>query len=112
MTVTQSSLHPRATELVDEFTQWRHHLHAHPETAFEEKLTSAFIAQKLQSFGLDVKTGIARTGVVATLHGKRVQANASAFAPTWMRLISTKPPICPMPRNIRAKCMPAAMMVI
>ncbi|WP_037987465.1 M20 aminoacylase family protein [Thalassospira permensis] len=71
MTVTQSSLHPRATELVDEFTQWRHHLHAHPETAFEEKLTSAFIAQKLQSFGLDVKTGIARTGVVATLHGKK-----------------------------------------
>ncbi len=70
MTVSASSLHPRATELVDEFTAWRHHLHAHPETAFEEKLTSAFVAEKLQSFGLDVKTGIAKTGVVATLQGK------------------------------------------
>ena len=70
MTVSASSLHPRATQLVDEFTAWRHHLHAHPETAFEEKLTSAFVAEKLQSFGLDVKTGIAKTGVVATLQGK------------------------------------------
>ena len=70
MTASKPALHPRATDLVDEFTAWRHHLHAHPETAFEEKLTIAFIAEKLQSFGLEVKTGIAKTGVVATLHGK------------------------------------------
>lgn len=71
MTVPSSSPHPRATELADEFVAWRHHLHAHPETAFEEKLTSAFIADKLKSFGLDVVTGIARTGVVATLKGRK-----------------------------------------
>tara|TARA_R110000796_G_scaffold11478_1_gene38075 strand:- start:66033 stop:67223 length:1191 start_codon:yes stop_codon:yes gene_type:complete len=71
MTVTSPALHPRATELVDEFIAWRHHLHAHPETAFEENLTSAFVADKLKSFGLDVTRGIARTGVVATLHGKK-----------------------------------------
>jgi hippurate hydrolase len=69
MTVSKPALHPRATDLADEFTAWRHHLHAHPETAFDEKQTSAFVAQKLESFGLDVKTGIARTGVVATLQG-------------------------------------------
>ena len=71
MTVSIASLHPRATQFVDEFTTWRHHLHAHPETAFAENLTSAFVAQKLQSFGLEVKTGIAKTGVVATLHGNK-----------------------------------------
>ncbi|MGE5171872.1 MAG: M20 aminoacylase family protein [Rudaea sp.] len=46
---------------------WRHHLHAHPETAFEEEATSAFVADKLRAFGLEVHTGLARTGVVGVL---------------------------------------------
>ncbi|WP_417804671.1 M20 aminoacylase family protein [Thalassospira lucentensis] len=71
MTVNAPALHPRATELVDEFTAWRHHLHAHPETAFEENLTSAFVAEKLKSFGLEVATGMAKTGVIATLKGNK-----------------------------------------
>jgi hippurate hydrolase len=48
-------------------TAWRRYLHAHPETAFAEHGTAAFVAQHLRSFGLDVHTGIAGTGVVATL---------------------------------------------
>ncbi len=51
----------------DEMTRWRHELHAHPETAFEEHRTSDFVAAKLESFGLSVERGLARTGVVATL---------------------------------------------
>ena len=47
--------------------QWRHHIHAHPETAFEEAATSAFVADRLASFGLDVHTGLAGTGVVGVL---------------------------------------------
>lgn len=52
-----------------ELVSWRRDLHAHPEIAFEEKRTSAFVAEKLAACGLDVHTGIARTGVVATLAG-------------------------------------------
>jgi hippurate hydrolase len=49
---------------------WRHHLHAHPETAFEEAQTSQFVAEKLAAFGLEVHRGIAKTGVVGVLrHG-------------------------------------------
>lgn len=47
--------------------EWRHHLHANPETAFEEHETSAFIARELRAMGLEVHTGIAGTGVVALL---------------------------------------------
>lgn len=54
-------------ELVPEMTAWRRELHANPETAFEEKWTSAFVAEKLRSFGLEPHTGLAGTGVVATL---------------------------------------------
>jgi len=55
-------------------TEWRHDLHMHPETAFEEHRTADFVAEKLQSFGLEVHRGLAKTGVVGTLragHGNR-----------------------------------------
>ncbi|MFA5916394.1 MAG: M20 aminoacylase family protein [Burkholderiales bacterium] len=50
-----------------EMADWRHDIHAHPETAFEERRTSALVAQKLESFGLSVHQGLGRTGVVGTL---------------------------------------------
>jgi len=47
---------------------WRHDLHAHPEFGFEEKRTSAFVAETLREFGLDdVAEGVGGTGVVGTL---------------------------------------------
>lgn len=59
----------RIAEFADEMAGWRQHIHAHPETAFEEHKTSAFVAEKLRSFGINVHTGLARTGVVGTLEG-------------------------------------------
>lgn len=51
---------------------WRHHIHAHPETAFEEKNTTQFIIEKLQSFGItELYTDFAPTGVVGLIHGKK-----------------------------------------
>ncbi len=60
---------PEVAALVPELKAWRHHIHAHPETAFEETATSAFVATKLRSFGLEVHTGLAKTGVIGVLHG-------------------------------------------
>lgn len=51
----------------EKWIEWRHHLHQNPETAFEEFETSKFVAQKLESFGLEVHTGLATTGVVGVL---------------------------------------------
>ena len=59
----------RIAEFQDEMTEWRRHIHAHPETAFEEHRTAAFVAGKLESFGIDIHQGLARTGVVGTLKG-------------------------------------------
>ena len=50
-----------------EMTAWRRDIHAHPETAFEEKRTAALVAEKLEAFGLSVHKGLGRTGVVGTL---------------------------------------------
>lgn len=54
----------------EELTAWRRDLHAHPEIAFEEERTAAFVAEKLRGFGLDPATGMAKTGVVASIKGR------------------------------------------
>lgn len=54
---------------VDAMTAWRREMHRHPELAWQEHRTSAFIADRLRDLGLDVQTGIGGTGVVATLDG-------------------------------------------
>lgn len=46
---------------------WRRHMHSHPETAYEEQHTAAYIAEQLQSFGFTPHRGLAKTGVVASL---------------------------------------------
>ncbi|KQR51005.1 amidohydrolase [Leifsonia sp. Leaf336] len=42
-------------------------LHAHPELSFEEHRTAGIVAQQLTALGLEVHTGIARTGVAGVL---------------------------------------------
>ena len=59
----------RIAEFHADMTAWRHHLHAHPETAFEEHATAEFVAEKLASFGIEVHRGLAGTGVVGTIKG-------------------------------------------
>lgn len=54
-------------KLHGEMIAWRHHLHAHPETAFEEHATADFVADRLASFGIEVDRGLGGTGVVGTL---------------------------------------------
>jgi amidohydrolase len=61
----------RIAEFHDDMTAWRRDLHAHPELGYEEVRTSAFVAEKLQSWGITVHTGLAKTGVVGVLQGAR-----------------------------------------
>ena len=59
----------RIADFHAEMAEWRHQIHAHPETAFEEHQTAELVSRLLQSFGLSVDRGIARTGVIGTLKG-------------------------------------------
>ena len=49
--------------------EWRHHLHQYPELSNREFKTSAYVAAHLRSLGLEVRTEIAHTGVIAVLKG-------------------------------------------
>ena len=61
------AVHDKIGAMIEEMTQWRRALHACPETAFAEKETSDYVADKLLSFGLDIYRGLAGTGIVATI---------------------------------------------
>ncbi len=48
---------------------WRRDLHEHPELGNEETRTAALIAAQLKRLGIEVQTGVGRTGVVGLLKG-------------------------------------------
>ncbi|MBN8898403.1 MAG: amidohydrolase, partial [Rhodospirillales bacterium] len=53
--------------LADTLTQWRRHLHAHPEVTLHEAETARFVQARLQELGIPFVAGVGGHGVVATL---------------------------------------------
>jgi hippurate hydrolase len=53
------------------FTAIRRDLHAHPELGYEEHRTAALVAERLHQWGIEVHTGVGRTGVVGIIRGRR-----------------------------------------
>jgi len=56
-------------EMFPKLVEVRRDIHMHPELSNEEERTAALVAEKLKSLGLEVKTGVAKHGVVALLKG-------------------------------------------
>ncbi len=63
------SITQKAEAMQNQLVQWRRHLHQNPELGNREFKTAAYIVEQLKDLGLDIKTGIAKTGVVAILKG-------------------------------------------
>ena len=59
----------QSEQLSEQLISWRRDLHRHPELSNREFRTSALVAHHLASLGLEVKTGVAHTGVVGLLEG-------------------------------------------
>ena len=57
------------TELTPYLVTTRRRFHSMPELSFQETATAAAIAAELRTMGLEVRTGIGKTGLTATLHG-------------------------------------------
>ena len=64
-----NTIDTKATAIQNQLTQWRRYLHQHPELGNREFKTAAYIVDQLQGLGLEIKTGIGKTGVVAILKG-------------------------------------------
>ena len=63
--LSQIRLEIRAIQ--SQLVAWRRQFHQRPELGFQERLTSEFVSQHLQKWGINHQTGIAQTGIVATI---------------------------------------------
>ncbi|HEX6938052.1 MAG TPA: amidohydrolase [Longimicrobiales bacterium] len=61
----------RAAAVEAKVVAWRRDIHQHPELSNREFRTSKLVAEHLRGLGLEVRTGIAHTGVVGVLRGAR-----------------------------------------
>lgn len=65
------SIDARLAAVESKVVAWRRDIHEHPELGNREFRTAALVAAHLKSLGLEVRTGIAKTGVIGVLHGTR-----------------------------------------
>ncbi len=66
-----SEIEQRVADIEPQVVSWRRDIHEHPELSNREVRTSGLVAKHLESLGIEVKTGIAHTGVVGILKGAK-----------------------------------------
>jgi amidohydrolase len=71
LNIDLSHIRAEIQALQPQLIEWRRRLHQLPELGFKEQITAEFITQKLQEWGIEHQTGIANTGIIAIIKGKR-----------------------------------------
>ncbi len=66
---TKTEIDAAAAKVLPQVIQWRRYLHEHPELGNREVNTAKMIADELRKLGIEVRTGVAKTGVVGVLKG-------------------------------------------
>ena len=69
--VDAASVDAAVQRVTPQVTAWRRDFHRHPELGFAETRSAGVIAEHLRSLGLEVRTGVGKTGVVGILRGAR-----------------------------------------
>jgi amidohydrolase len=67
----QTAINTATAKIETKVIEWRHDIHQNPELSNRETRTAALVARHLQSLGIEVKTNIAKTGVVGILKGDK-----------------------------------------
>jgi amidohydrolase len=65
----EAEIRKRTRDVLPQVVAWRRDLHEHPELGNRETRTAALVAAHLRSLGMEVRTGVATTGVVGVLRG-------------------------------------------
>ena len=68
--LAQADVNALANDVEARVIAWRRHIHQYPELSFQETKTAAYVAEALGKMpGIEVQTGIAKTGIKAVLKG-------------------------------------------
>ncbi len=66
-----SQIDKKAAAIQSKLVEWRQYIHQHPELSNREYKTAEFVAEHLKALGIEVKTRVAKTGVVGILKGAK-----------------------------------------
>lgn len=66
-----SQIDEEAQAILPKVIEWRRHIHQYPELSNREVKTAKYVSDHLKALGLDVRTGIAKTGVLGILKGSQ-----------------------------------------
>lgn len=66
-----SKIDQLSSEIEAKAIAWRRDIHQYPELGYQELRTAKLVADHLKSLGMEVRTGVAKTGVVGILYGKK-----------------------------------------
>lgn len=69
-----------AIEQYEQVIETRRHIHAHPELSYQEEKTAALVAERLESFGIEVTPHFAGHGVVGMLSGEQATDDSPTIA--------------------------------
>jgi amidohydrolase len=67
----EAAVREKASDIEDKLIAWRRDIHEHPELGDQEVRTARLVAKHLRDLGLEVRTEVARTGVVGILKGAK-----------------------------------------
>jgi amidohydrolase len=66
-------------ELHGKTVETRRHIHENPELSYQEYETAAYVAERLNSLGIETQTGVADTGVVGLIKGRNADKKVVAL---------------------------------
>jgi amidohydrolase len=78
--IDPDKIRPEIQALQPQLVAFRRQLHQQPELGFKERLTAAAIAQKLTEWKIPHQTGIAQTGIVAMIQGRKTSFRLKTLA--------------------------------
>ena len=81
----EQEIRQRAAQIEEKLIAWRRDIHEHPELGEQETRTAALVAEHLKKLGLEVKTGVAQTGVVGLAPRRQDPGRSLRCAPIWTR---------------------------
>jgi amidohydrolase len=97
----EAEVRKRAAAVEEKLIAWRRDIHQHPELGDQETRTSKLVAEHLKGLKLDVRTGVARTGVVGVLKGGK-SGRTVALRADMDALPVQEPPGLPFASKARA----------
>ncbi|MCS6988106.1 MAG: M20 family metallopeptidase, partial [Chloroherpetonaceae bacterium] len=80
MTDLKTRIKSETEKIFPELVAIRRDIHRHPELAYEEHRTAKLISDRLRELGLEVREGVAKTGVVAHLKGDKATSESKVVA--------------------------------